>query len=125
MDIFENEMEATSTIVATCLIFLFFLQFNVYEPLPSTMLQFCYLGAFFATFFSVWGGLLVLHYVRGFFTMWGPFCYFFSPYYVDFLSLWGGGGFIGLAPPPLTKFLWAPMSRNPNHWTTKADTFYF
>ena len=37
MDIFENEMETTSTIVTTWLIFLFFLQFNVYEPLLSTM----------------------------------------------------------------------------------------
>ena len=36
----------------------------------------------------------------GLFTMWGPFCYFLFH---------GGGLFLGLPPPPLRKFLRAPM----------------
>ena len=38
----------------------------------SRLLLFLYVEAFFATFFSLWGGGL-FHHVRGLFTVWGPF----------------------------------------------------
>ena len=57
--------------------------------LGALVLLFLHMGVFLLRF-SHYGGL---------FTMWGPFCYFL---------LHGGGLFLGL-PPPLLKFLRAPM----------------
>ena len=54
----------------------------------------------FCYFFFIWGPFCYVYLIfGGIFTMWGLFCYF---------SFHGGGLFLGL-PPPLRKFLRAPM----------------
>ena len=54
----------------------------------------------FCYFFFIWGPFCYVFLLfGGLFTIWGPLCYFL---------LHGGGLFLGL-PPPLRKFLRAPM----------------
>ena len=55
----------------------------------------------FCYFFFIWGPFCYVFLIfGGLFTMWEPFCYFL---------LHGGGLFGGVPPPPLRKFLRAPM----------------
>ena len=69
------------------------------RPPPSKIMAI--LGAFLLLFFHTGAFLLLFLIFGGLFTMWGPFCY---------SLLHGGRLFWGLpSPPPLRKFLRAPM----------------
>ena len=68
-------------------------------PPPRKKVLWLYWGPF-GYFFFIWGPFCYVFLIfGGLFTMWGPFCYFL---------LHGGGLFWGV-PPPLRKFLRAPM----------------
>ena len=87
--------------------------------LPLENFIFCYsiLAEAFLLFFFIWGPFCYVFLILGgLFAMWGPFCYVFL-ILGGLFAMWGpfcyfllhGGSLCWGLPPPLRKFLRAPM----------------